>query len=95
MSKQKNIELIGHVTQELGNSMFRVEIESTGHEVICTISGKIRKNFIRILTGDKVKLEMSPYDLNKGRITTRMTTNIINSDTTSNTKSGTDKRKKK
>ena len=72
MSKQQNIEQFGTVIQELGNSMFRVSLESTGHEIICTISGKIRKNYIRIIAGDRVKLEMSPYDLNRGRIVTRI-----------------------
>ena len=70
--KQQNLEMIGRVTQALGNSMFRVILEETGHEVTCTISGKIRKNYIRILTGDKVKIEMSPYDLTKGRIVIRL-----------------------
>jgi translation initiation factor IF-1 len=70
--KQQNLEMIGRVTQALGNSMFRVILEETGHEVTCTISGKIRKNYIRILTGDRVKIEMSPYDLTKGRIVIRL-----------------------
>ena len=69
--KQDNIEVEGTVTQELGNSMFKVDLES-GMEILCTISGKIRKNHIRIMAGDKVKLEMSPYDLTKGRIVTRL-----------------------
>ena len=72
MSKQQNIDLFGVVTQELGNSMFRVIADDTGLEIICTISGKIRKNFIRIMAGDRVKLEMSPYDLTRGRIVTRV-----------------------
>lgn len=72
MSKQQNIGLFGTVTQELGNSMFRVVADDTGLEIVCTISGKIRKNFIRIMAGDRVKLEMSPYDLTKGRIVTRI-----------------------
>lgn len=70
--KQQNLEMIGRVTQALGNSMFRVILDETGHEVTCTISGKIRKNYIKILTGDKVKIEMSPYDLTKGRIVIRL-----------------------
>jgi translation initiation factor IF-1 len=70
--KQSNIEATGEVTQELGNSMFRVLLDS-GHEIICTISGKIRKNYIRIMTGDSVKVEISPYDLTKGRIVLRLT----------------------
>lgn len=70
--KQQNVEAIGTVTNELGNSMFRVALEDSGVEVTCTISGKIRKNYIRILTGDRVKIEMSPYDLTKGRIVIRL-----------------------
>lgn len=70
--KQQNIEMIGVVSETLGNSMFRVVLDETGHEVTCTISGKIRKNYIKILTGDRVKIEMSPYDLTKGRITIRL-----------------------
>lgn len=69
--KQENIEQEGVVREELGNSMFRVEIGDTGYLVLCTISGKIRKNFVRVMTGDKVKIEMSPYDLTKGRIVFR------------------------
>ena len=69
--KQQNIEAEGEVTQVLGNSMFRVTLDA-GHEVTCTISGKIRKNYIKIIKGDRVKIEMSPYDLNKGRIIIRL-----------------------
>ena len=73
MSKQQNLTFTGIVSQELGNSMFRVELEEIeSPPIICTISGKIRKNYIRIMTGDKVKLEMSPYDLTKGRIVLRL-----------------------
>lgn len=68
--KQENIELSGNVTQALGNSMFRVETDN-GLNLLCTISGKIRKNFIRIMPGDKVDVEISPYDLTKGRIIRR------------------------
>ena len=75
MSKQQNIQLKGTVLQELGNSMFRVDLDDTHVEITCTISGKIRKNYIRIMTGDKVKLEISPYDLTKGRIVTRINSN--------------------
>lgn len=71
MAKQDNIELEGEVIAELGNSMFKVKIP-TGQELICTISGKIRKNFIRIIVGDRVKIQVSPYDLTRGRITTRL-----------------------
>ncbi len=71
MSKQNSIEQIGIVVEALANSMFRVELEN-GHELLCHISGKIRINNIRIMTGDKVKVAMSPYDLSKGRIVTRL-----------------------
>lgn len=69
--KQDNIKVDGTVSQELGNSMFKVQLDS-GHELLCTISGKIRKHYIRIMAGDKVSVEMSPYDLTKGRIVTRL-----------------------
>lgn len=73
MSKQQNLVFTGIVSQELGNSMFRVELNDVEcPAIICTISGKIRKNYIRILTGDKVRIEMSPYDLTRGRIVTRL-----------------------
>ena len=70
MAKQANIELDGTIIQALSNAMFRVELENE-HIVTAHISGKMRKNYIRILTGDKVKVEMTPYDLTKGRITFR------------------------
>ena len=70
MAKQDNIELDGIIKQALSNAMFRVELEN-GHEVIAHISGKMRKFYIKLLPGDKVKMEMSPYDLTKGRITYR------------------------
>ena len=70
MAKQDNIELDGTIKQALSNAMFRVELEN-GHEVVAHISGKMRKFYIKLLPGDKVKLEMSPYDLTKGRITYR------------------------
>jgi translation initiation factor IF-1 len=72
MAKQQNIEVTGVVTQELGNSLFKVELDVSGSEVLCTISGKIRMHYIRILVGDKVKLEVSPYDLTRGRIVRRL-----------------------
>lgn len=73
MSKQESIEQEGVVLQELGNSMFKVALNGpAGIEVLCTISGKIRKSYIRILVGDRVKVEMSPYDLTKGRISYRL-----------------------
>ena len=65
------IELEGTILESLPNTMFRVELEN-GHEILAHISGKIRKNFIRILPGDKVKVEMTPYDLSRGRITYRL-----------------------
>ncbi len=67
MSKADVIELEGTVSEKLPNAMFRVRLEN-GHEILATISGKLRMNYIRILPGDKVTLEMSPYDLTKGRI---------------------------
>ncbi len=70
MAKQPNIEQDGTIRQALSNAMFRVELEN-GHIVTAHISGKMRKYYIKLLPGDKVKLEMSPYDLTKGRITFR------------------------
>ncbi len=70
MAKQANIELDGTIIQALSNAMFRVELEN-GHIVTAHISGKMRKFYIKLLAGDKVKLEMSPYDLTKARITYR------------------------
>ncbi|PKM11137.1 MAG: translation initiation factor IF-1 [Gammaproteobacteria bacterium HGW-Gammaproteobacteria-3] len=71
MAKEDQIEMDGKVVETLPNTMFRVELEN-GHVVTAHISGKMRKHYIRILTGDKVKVEMTPYDLSKGRITFRM-----------------------
>ena len=70
MSKQDVIEVEGKVVENLPNAQFRVGLEN-GHQVTAHISGKLRMNFIKILPGDKVTLEMSPYDLDKGRITWR------------------------
>jgi len=70
MAKEEQIQLSGTVIDTLPNTMFRVELEN-GHVVMAHISGKMRKNYIRILTGDKVKVELTPYDLSKGRITFR------------------------
>lgn len=67
MSKADVIEIEGTVVEKLPNTMFQVELEN-GHKVLAHISGKLRQNFIRILPGDKVTLELSPYDLTKGRI---------------------------
>ena len=70
MSKQDMIELEGTVVEALPNATFKVELDN-GHQILTHISGKLRMNFIRILPGDKVVVEMSPYDLSKGRITWR------------------------
>ncbi|MCD6422714.1 MAG: translation initiation factor IF-1 [Elusimicrobia bacterium] len=70
MNKEEKIEMTGIVTKAVGNAMFKVQIEG-GHEVLAHISGKIRKNFIRILPGDRVRVELSPYDLTRGRIVYR------------------------
>lgn len=70
MAKEDVIEMEGVVADSLPNTMFKVKLEN-GHIVIAHISGKMRKNYIRILTGDKVTVEMTPYDLTKGRITFR------------------------
>ncbi|BBI01258.1 translation initiation factor [Buchnera aphidicola (Nipponaphis monzeni)] len=65
--KEESIEMQGIITDTLPNTMFRVKLEN-GHTIIAHISGKMRKNYIRILTGDKVTIELTPYDLTKGRI---------------------------
>jgi len=70
MTKEDVIEMDGVIKDTLPNTMFRVELEN-GHVITAHISGKMRKHYIRILTGDKVKVEMTPYDLTKGRITFR------------------------
>ena len=70
MSKNDVIEMEGHVVEALPNAMFQVELPN-GHQIMAHISGKMRMNYIRIIPGDTVKLEMSPYDLTKGRITWR------------------------
>ncbi len=70
MAKKDAIEVAGKVIELLPNTMFRIELDN-GHRVLAHISGKMRLNFIRILPGDRVVLEMSPYDLTKGRITYR------------------------
>ncbi len=70
MSKQDVIEIEGTVTEALPNAMFMVELPN-GHSILAHISGKLRMNFIRILPGDKVTVELSPYDLTRGRITWR------------------------
>jgi len=70
MAKQSSIEQDGEITEALSNAMFRVELEN-GHQITAHISGKMRMHYIKILPGDKVKVEMSPYDLTKGRIVYR------------------------
>ncbi|CAL4042837.1 Translation initiation factor IF-1 [Buchnera aphidicola (Takecallis arundicolens)] len=67
MNKEENIEMQGNIIDTLPNTMFKVELEN-GHIITAHISGKMRKNYIRILTGDKVTVELTPYDLSKGRI---------------------------
>lgn len=93
--KQENIELEGIVQEDLGNTTFRVALENMNVEstILCTISGKIRKNFVRISVGDKVKLEVSPYDLTRGRITFRYPP--TNSENKNNKKSVNSKKIKK
>jgi len=71
MAKDEQIEMEGRVLETLPNTMFRVELDN-GHTITAHISGRMRKHYIRILTGDRVKVEMTPYDLSKGRITYRM-----------------------
>jgi translation initiation factor IF-1 len=70
MPKEKPLEVEGVVTEALANTRFRVRLES-GHSIIAHVAGRMRKHFIRIVPGDKVRLELSPYDLSKGRITYR------------------------
>jgi translation initiation factor IF-1 len=70
MAKEESIQVQGKVTQALANTQFKVRLEN-GHEIVAHIAGRIRKNFIRILPGDTVTVSISPYDLNKGRITYR------------------------
>ena len=72
MAKEKPIIVTGVVTESLPNVMFRVELDTNGVVILCQASGKLRQNFIKIIVGDKVKVEMSPYDLTRGRIVTRL-----------------------
>jgi translation initiation factor IF-1 len=97
MAKEQLIELTGEVVQELGNSMFKVFLETSGTEILCTISGRIRKNYIRIMSGDLVKVELSPYDLTKGRISRRLNSKPKEDDSNSviNNKSINSSKKKK
>ena len=71
MAKEEAIEVEAKVNEQLPNAMFRVELEN-GHLVLAHVSGKMRRHFIRILPGDRVRVELSPYDLNRGRITYRL-----------------------
>lgn len=73
MAKEDVIEMEGSIQQSLPNAMFTVKLEN-GHEILAHISGRMRKNFIKILPGDRVKVELSPYDLTRGRITYRLKT---------------------
>jgi len=70
MAKEEPLQVVGTITESLPNATFRVELEN-GHKILAYISGKMRMHFIKILPGDKVTVEMSPYDLSKGRITYR------------------------
>ena len=93
--KQQNIETYGVVTQELGNAMFAVQLDNISESrILATISGKIRQFRINIRVGDKVKLEMSPYDLTKGRIVLRIQ-NKPNQQSETNNSNNNKKRKKK
>jgi translation initiation factor IF-1 len=76
MAKEDNIEMQGTVLETLPNTTFRVELEN-GHIVMAYISGKMRKNYIRILTGDKVTVQMTPYDLSKGRMSSKLSCRIL------------------
>ena len=71
MVKVEDITTEGTVTQALPNAMFRVDLDN-GHNILCVISGKMRHNFIKVIEGDKVKVEISPYDLTRGRIVSRL-----------------------
>ena len=72
MAKQQALNVKGIVTQALPTAMFRVELDDTGMEILCSISGKMRMYNIRVMEGDKVEVEMSPYDLSRGRISKRL-----------------------
>jgi translation initiation factor IF-1 len=88
MAKEDQIEMEGVVTETLPNTMFRVELEN-GHVVIAHISGKMRKNYIRILKGDKVTVQLTPYDLTKGRISFRSRDGKSSSNSNANSNSST------
>lgn len=74
MAKQENIEVTGTITEALGNSMFRVQLDGPGTIILAQLSGRMRKFSIRVLPGDRVKMELSPYDLTRGRISERLKT---------------------
>lgn len=94
MAKQDNLSFNGTVLEELGNSMFKVELDlENSPTILCTISGRIRKNYIRIMAGDRVKVDVSPYDLTKGRIVTRLT-GKENQEENNNNKKDKDKKNK-
>ena len=88
MAKEDQIEMDGTVVDVLPNTMFRVQLDN-GHVVIAHISGKMRKNYIRILKGDKVSVQLTPYDLTKGRITFRSRDNKPASESNNSNKSNT------
>lgn len=71
MSKQSIIKMNGSVTEALSNANFRVELEN-GHTILCSLAGKMRMNYIKVIPGDTVEVEMSPYDLHRGRISKRL-----------------------
>jgi translation initiation factor IF-1 len=72
MSKEDLIELTGKVNEVLPGNMFRIVIDQSNHELVCYTSGKLKRHKIRVIAGDKVKIEVSPYDLNKGRVIYRL-----------------------
>ena len=72
MSKEDVIEMTGKVFDVLPGNMFKVKIDNTDHELICYLGGKLKQHKIRVITGDNVKIEVSPYDLNKGRVVYRL-----------------------
>lgn len=93
--KQENIEMTGTITEALGNSLFRVELDSTGHIILAQVSGKMRKFYIKVVPGDRVKLELSPYDLTRGRIVSRLGGNISTITDENDFKKDKSKKKKK
>lgn len=93
MAKVDGITVEGTVTQALPNAMFRVDLDN-GHNILCVISGKMRHNFIKVIDGDRVKVEISPYDLTKGRIISRLRFGDA-IDEENDSKNNKDKKKKK